>query len=125
MSHISHRLLNCFRIIPLGGLDLLQEIRLEDEPSVVNTRLYHVLVSRRDSKMTAAVYRGRNGEEEWRRKLQTYCGIQWDLGSETRPNATENVQRHPNTVQIYGVVSSQQPQGSSLNCYIPNVKIEM
>ncbi|KAJ7509633.1 hypothetical protein B0H11DRAFT_1960453 [Mycena galericulata] len=39
--------------------------------------------------MTAAVYRGREGEEEWRRELQTYSGI-----------------RHPNIVQVYGAVNS-------------------
>jgi hypothetical protein len=52
-----------FRLIPLGDLDLLQEIRLEDASSVVHAKFYYVLVSRDKSKMTAAVYRGRSGEE--------------------------------------------------------------
>ncbi|KAF8166585.1 hypothetical protein K438DRAFT_252003 [Mycena galopus ATCC 62051] len=89
VTHLAPTELHRFRVIPLGDLDLLQEIRLEDVSSVVKAKLYYVLVSRRKSKMTAAVYRGRSGEEEWRHELQTYSGI-----------------RHPNIVQIYGVVSS-------------------
>ncbi|KAF8137805.1 hypothetical protein K438DRAFT_734582 [Mycena galopus ATCC 62051] len=39
--------------------------------------------------MTAVVYQGGEGEQAWRRKLQTYSEIQ-----------------HPNIVQIHGVVNS-------------------
>ncbi|KAJ7509642.1 hypothetical protein B0H11DRAFT_2184208 [Mycena galericulata] len=85
-----------FRMIPLGDLDLIHEIRLANRTtgSVVarkrsGEKLYHVSLNGRTSKMTAAVYHGREGEEEWRRELQTYSGI-----------------RHPNIVQIYGAVNS-------------------
>ncbi|KAF8158677.1 hypothetical protein K438DRAFT_1860956, partial [Mycena galopus ATCC 62051] len=84
-----------FRMIPLGDLDLLHEIRLEDGPSMITRRrstgkLYHVRLDGRVSPMTAVVYQGEEGEQAWRRALQTYSGI-----------------RHPNIVQIYGVVNSR------------------
>ncbi|KAF8146348.1 hypothetical protein K438DRAFT_1990884 [Mycena galopus ATCC 62051] len=85
-----------FRMVPLGDLDLLHEIRLEDGPGMITRRrstgkLYHVRVDGRASTMTAAVYQGEEGEQAWRRELQTYSGI-----------------RHPNIVQIYGVVNSSE-----------------
>ncbi|KAJ7431351.1 hypothetical protein B0H11DRAFT_2298404 [Mycena galericulata] len=83
-----------YRIIPLGDVDLLNEIRLADTSGVVTRRrsgrkLYTVRLDGRPAKMTAAVYQGGNGEEDWRHELQMYSGV-----------------RHPNIVQIYGAVSS-------------------
>ncbi|KAF8137788.1 hypothetical protein K438DRAFT_734325 [Mycena galopus ATCC 62051] len=83
-----------FRMIPLGDLDLLHEIRLEDGPGVITRRrstgkIYHVHLDGRASTMTAVVYQGKEGEQAWCRELQTYSGI-----------------RHPNIVQIYGVINS-------------------
>ncbi|KAJ7509618.1 hypothetical protein B0H11DRAFT_1253520 [Mycena galericulata] len=68
-----------FRMIALGDLDLLHEIRPADRSSVVarkrsGGKLYHVRLDGRISTMTAAVYHEREGEEEWRRELQTYSG---------------------------------------------------
>ncbi|KAF8152138.1 hypothetical protein K438DRAFT_2026876, partial [Mycena galopus ATCC 62051] len=77
-----------------GDLDLLHEIHLEDESGMITRRpstrkLYHVRLDGRVSTMTAVVYQGEEGEQAWGRELQTYSGI-----------------RHPNIVQIYGVVNS-------------------
>ncbi|KAF8158697.1 hypothetical protein K438DRAFT_1860992 [Mycena galopus ATCC 62051] len=83
-----------FQMIPLGDLDLLHEIHLEDRTGMITRRpstrkLYHVCLDGRASPMTAVVYQGEEGEQAWRRELQPYSGI-----------------RHPNIVQIYGVVNS-------------------
>ncbi|KAF8137800.1 hypothetical protein K438DRAFT_1996728 [Mycena galopus ATCC 62051] len=77
-----------------GDLNLLHEIHLEDGPGIITRRrstgkFYHVHLDSRASTMTAVVYQGEEGEQAWRRELQTYSGI-----------------RHPNIVQIYGAVSS-------------------
>ncbi|KAJ7509616.1 hypothetical protein B0H11DRAFT_1253484 [Mycena galericulata] len=93
-SHVTHAaptIPRDFRMIPLGDLDLLHEIRLGDKSSMVvrkrsERKLYHVRLDGRTSKMTAAVYHEREGDEEWRRELQTYSGIR--------------------VVQIYGAVNS-------------------
>ncbi|KAF8137784.1 hypothetical protein K438DRAFT_1996711 [Mycena galopus ATCC 62051] len=66
-----------FRMLPLGDLDLLHEIRLEDGPGMITRqrltgKLYHVRLDGRVSTMTAAVYEGDEGEQAWRRELQTF-----------------------------------------------------
>ncbi|KAF8152118.1 hypothetical protein K438DRAFT_377380 [Mycena galopus ATCC 62051] len=90
----AHLKIRDFRMIPLGDLDLLHEIHLEDRTGMITRRpstrkLYHVRLDGRVSTMTAVVYQGEKGEQAWRRELQTYSGI-----------------RHPNIVQIHGVVNS-------------------
>ncbi|KAF8174167.1 hypothetical protein K438DRAFT_2023226 [Mycena galopus ATCC 62051] len=84
-----------FRMIPLG--DVLNQICIADTSGAVRRRqssrkIYaaRLAIDGRLSKMTAAVYQGEIGEEEWRHELKTYTGI-----------------RHPNIVQIYGTVKSR------------------
>ncbi|KAJ7110919.1 hypothetical protein C8R44DRAFT_259256 [Mycena epipterygia] len=85
-----------FRMIPLGDLDLRNEIRLEGG-RVVNQqhrrcaarRIYTTRIDGRQSDMTVAVYEGENAEETWKRELSKYSGL-----------------RHPNIVQVYGAVNS-------------------
>ncbi|KAJ7079675.1 hypothetical protein C8R44DRAFT_992577 [Mycena epipterygia] len=85
-----------FRTIPLGDLDLRNEIRLEDG-GVVNRqrelhaarRIYSARIEGKNSDMTVAVYHGENAEETWKHELAKYSGL-----------------RHPNFVQLYGSVNS-------------------
>ncbi|KAJ7111708.1 hypothetical protein C8R44DRAFT_252320 [Mycena epipterygia] len=98
-----------FRMIPLGDLDLLNEIGLNyvsgvvsrqpGRSSVTRTRIgcdrplsrrrYSARVNGRQSDMTVAVYQGQNAEEEWRRDISKYSGV-----------------RHPKFLQVYGVSES-------------------
>ncbi|KAJ7127725.1 hypothetical protein C8R44DRAFT_873534 [Mycena epipterygia] len=85
-----------FRMIPLGDLDLRNEIHLEHS-GVVNRRrgmhparrVYNARIEGKQSDMTVAVYQGENAEETWKRELGKYTGL-----------------RHPNIVQLYGAVNS-------------------
>ncbi|KAJ7104881.1 hypothetical protein C8R44DRAFT_886908 [Mycena epipterygia] len=66
-----------FRTIPLGDLDLRNEIRLEESGMG------------KPSDMTVAIYQGERAEENWKCELSKYSGF-----------------RHPNFVQLYGTVNS-------------------
>ncbi|KAJ7455110.1 hypothetical protein FB451DRAFT_1278465 [Mycena latifolia] len=84
-----------FRRIPLGDLDLLNEIRFSSD--VVHRkygrhsvrRLYSARIYGSKSPMTVALYRGDTAEEEWRRDVSQYSSL-----------------RHPNLVQLFATASS-------------------
>ncbi|KAJ6556375.1 hypothetical protein B0H19DRAFT_141744 [Mycena capillaripes] len=95
-----------FRTIPMGDLELLSEIQLNDETGLVrrqpgrnsvtrlligplSRRTYSARVNGRNSDMTVAVYQGQNAEEEWRQDVSKYSGV-----------------RHPKFLQVYGVSGS-------------------
>ncbi|KAJ7723923.1 hypothetical protein B0H16DRAFT_331112 [Mycena metata] len=94
-----------FRTIPMGDLDLLQEIQSdrsrpttrEHERGTVtrlliaplSKRTYSARINGRKSDMTVAVYQGQNAEEEWRRDVSKYSNV-----------------RHPKFLQVYGVSGS-------------------
>ncbi|KAF8173526.1 hypothetical protein K438DRAFT_1850284, partial [Mycena galopus ATCC 62051] len=90
-----------FRTIPLGDVNLLNEIQAKDDTitrgrgSVTRLlirplrRTYSARVKGRKSDMTVAVYQGHNAEEEWRRDVDMYSGV-----------------RHPKFLQVYGVTGS-------------------
>ncbi|KAJ6512553.1 hypothetical protein C8R45DRAFT_1152250 [Mycena sanguinolenta] len=95
-----------FRRIPLGDVNLLNEIQVHsvsvtpsphhERGSVTRLlirplirRTYSARVKGRRSDMTVAVYQGHNAEEEWRRDVDKYSGV-----------------RHPKFLQVYGVTGS-------------------
>ncbi|KAJ7079693.1 hypothetical protein C8R44DRAFT_895646 [Mycena epipterygia] len=85
-----------FRTIPLGDLDLRNEIRLDDGGMVnrqrgllAARRIYTARIEGKQSDMTVAVYQGENAEETWKGELTKYSGL-----------------RHPNIIQLYGAVNS-------------------
>ncbi|KAJ7120210.1 hypothetical protein C8R44DRAFT_877658 [Mycena epipterygia] len=85
-----------FRTIPLGDLDLRNEIRLENGGVVTRQygrgtarRIYSARIDGKQSDMTVAVYEGKNAEETWKCELAKYSGL-----------------RHPNIMQLYGAVNS-------------------
>ncbi|KAJ7899829.1 hypothetical protein B0H13DRAFT_2029329, partial [Mycena leptocephala] len=106
LNHNISNVRSGFRTIPLGDLELLDEIQLNDVSTIVSrqpgrcsvTRLliaplrrtYSARVSGRKSDMTVAVYQGQNAEEEWRRDVNKYSGV-----------------RHPKFLQVYGVSGSR------------------
>ncbi|KAJ7186213.1 hypothetical protein GGX14DRAFT_485662 [Mycena pura] len=86
-----------FRVIPLGDLDLRQEIRLDGTSGIVHRRngrasvrrMYSARIRGINSKMTVAIYQGENSEEEWREDISQHLNL-----------------RHPNLVQLCGISSS-------------------
>ncbi|KAJ6450945.1 hypothetical protein C8R47DRAFT_1170627 [Mycena vitilis] len=83
-----------FRMIPLGDIDLQQEISLVKDIGVVSRRehsdrrVYSAKV--RDKDFTVAMYQGDGAvKEQWRQDLMKYSSL-----------------RHPNIFQIYGIASS-------------------
>ncbi|KAJ6538703.1 hypothetical protein DFH09DRAFT_1042106 [Mycena vulgaris] len=86
-----------FRTIPIGDLDLRHEMPLNGRSGLVNRwqgrnsarRVYSARVHGCKAKMTAAVYQGENGEEEWREDISRYAWL-----------------RHPNLVQLFATASS-------------------
>ncbi|KAF7368637.1 hypothetical protein MVEN_00187900 [Mycena venus] len=85
-----------FRIIPLGDLDLQNEI---NGPGTVSRRhgtdvrrkMYSVKIwqSSSDRRTSAAMYTGKDAEQNWERDLAVYSGI-----------------RHPNFLQVHGLVKA-------------------
>ncbi|KAF7357090.1 hypothetical protein MSAN_01303100 [Mycena sanguinolenta] len=86
-----------FRMIPMGDIDLLHEIRLDEYTSVAYcqrqracVRRMHsakaIIAGRKKSRVTVAMYQGNDAEEEWRQDMETYI--------------------HPNIIQICGAASS-------------------
>ncbi|KAF7337202.1 hypothetical protein MSAN_02272500 [Mycena sanguinolenta] len=96
----SQETLSPFRTIRLGDLDLLKELRLDGQSSVADRssrgagvrRMYHanLVVRQSERKVTVAMYQGDGAEEEWRRDTATYESI-----------------RHPNFLQLYGLVNTK------------------
>ncbi|KAJ7643455.1 hypothetical protein DFH06DRAFT_1213266 [Mycena polygramma] len=85
-----------FRLIPLGDLNLLHKIdhgvgvvqRRQRVPPVMR-RFYTAQIPGLQ-RATAAVYEGDGAEEQWREEIARYSNL-----------------RHPNLVQLYGVVKTQ------------------
>ncbi|KAJ7111704.1 hypothetical protein C8R44DRAFT_798511, partial [Mycena epipterygia] len=86
-----------FRVIPMGDLDLRNEIRLGCKSGILHVRneqgsvkrMYSARIHGSKSKMTVAMYRGYNAEEEWRQDVSRHSWL-----------------RHPNFVQLYGAATS-------------------
>ncbi|KAF7337102.1 hypothetical protein MVEN_02147800 [Mycena venus] len=84
-----------FRMIPVGDIDLQQEIRLDNCTGFIEQRRNHMRVRRlhsakiegRNSPVTVAVYQGNRAKEEWQRDIEKYV--------------------HPSIVQIYAAASSK------------------
>ncbi|KAF7337197.1 hypothetical protein MSAN_02272000 [Mycena sanguinolenta] len=81
-------------------LDLLKEIRLEEQSRVVDRpsrgasvrRMYsaNFVVRESERKVTVAMYQGDGAEDEWRQDFAKYESI-----------------RHPNILQLYGIVNAK------------------
>ncbi|KAJ7851837.1 hypothetical protein B0H14DRAFT_2761147 [Mycena olivaceomarginata] len=84
-----------FPIIPLGHVDLRNEIQLDNKGAISRERgrparrIYSARIHGGRSDMTVAVYEGANAEEAWKAELSKYSGL-----------------RHPNFVQLFGAVNS-------------------
>ncbi|KAF7353167.1 hypothetical protein MSAN_01504200 [Mycena sanguinolenta] len=87
-----------FKTIRLGDLKLVRDVRLSHESSTVHRlsrgvgvrRIYHAEIRRNPGLVTVAMYQGDGAEEEWRQHVAKYESI-----------------RHPNIVQLYGLVSTK------------------
>ncbi|KAF7337230.1 hypothetical protein MSAN_02275400 [Mycena sanguinolenta] len=87
-----------FQTIRLGDVKLVKEVRLSPQSAVVGRqsrgvgirRIYHAEIRRDPGTVTVAMYQGVGAEEEWRRHVAKYELI-----------------RHPNIMQLYGLVSSK------------------
>ncbi|KAF7374229.1 hypothetical protein MSAN_00305700 [Mycena sanguinolenta] len=80
-----------FRIIPLGDINLQQEIYSDRRSGVASLRKLHsakILVDGERSDVTVAMYQGAGAKQQWR----------WDI-------ARYRAVRHPNIVQLYGTAS--------------------
>ncbi|KAF7330725.1 hypothetical protein MSAN_02445100 [Mycena sanguinolenta] len=90
--------LSDFQTIRLGDLKLVRDVRLSPESSTVHRqsrgvgvrRIYHAEIRRDPGPVTVAIYQGDGAEEEWRQHVARYESI-----------------RHPNIVQLYGLVSTK------------------
>jgi hypothetical protein len=121
-----------FRLIPLGDIDLQHEIRLGMDAAIVERRrerrcvrrVYSAKLEGRSSGMTVALYQGNNAEEVCVRALSLFCQFSVALIGMAicrLPTFLPSVPpqkcslcftliavdcRHPNIVQLYGVVNS-------------------
>ncbi|KAJ6512476.1 hypothetical protein C8R45DRAFT_322286 [Mycena sanguinolenta] len=80
-----------FRKIPLGDINLQQEIHPTRHSGVASLRKLHsakISVDRERLDVTVAVYQGAGAKQEWRRDIARYRQI-----------------RHPNIVQLFGAAS--------------------
>ncbi|KAJ6462946.1 hypothetical protein C8R45DRAFT_1080534, partial [Mycena sanguinolenta] len=78
-----------FRTISLGDIDLQREIQLDSDSGIINLRRLHAAkIEGSDVTCTVAMYQGVGAEDEWRSDMMKYMAV-----------------RHPNIVQLYGVVS--------------------
>ncbi|KAF7330737.1 hypothetical protein MSAN_02446300 [Mycena sanguinolenta] len=87
-----------FQKIRLGDVKLVKEVRLSLQSGVVGRqsrrvgvrRIYHAEIRRDPGTVTIAMYQGDGAEEEWRQHVAKYESI-----------------RHPNIMQLYGLVSTK------------------
>ncbi|KAJ7017282.1 hypothetical protein C8F04DRAFT_475643 [Mycena alexandri] len=85
-----------FRMIPMGDIDLQNELTVNKKSGVVERRcerncarrVYSATINGRNSNVTVAVYQGDGAEEDWGRDAEMYMSA-----------------RHPNIIQIYGAAS--------------------
>ncbi|KAJ7821207.1 hypothetical protein B0H14DRAFT_1335826 [Mycena olivaceomarginata] len=89
---------SAFRTILLGDIKLIKELRLDDESRIVGRqtrgagvrRMYCAKVMGGETgPMTVAMYQGAGAEEKWRQHRAKYESI-----------------RHPNIMQLYGLVAT-------------------
>jgi hypothetical protein len=102
-----------FRMIPLDEIDLLEEIRLEDETYIVKRggqrphlrRIYAAKIEGRKSCLTVALYQGDGAEEVWYIKLLPVFS---DLPAQNWRGDVErhSIVRHPSFVQFQGLARS-------------------
>ncbi|KAJ7717394.1 hypothetical protein B0H16DRAFT_1897984 [Mycena metata] len=88
-----------FRMIPMGDIDLQQELMVNEESGVIDRRLgherscvrrvYSAKVDGRNTDLTVAMYEGDGAEEAWQQDVGMYMSL-----------------RHPNIIQMYGTASS-------------------
>ncbi|KAJ7906404.1 hypothetical protein B0H13DRAFT_2506356 [Mycena leptocephala] len=87
-----------FRMIPMGDIDLLEEIPVNNRTGVIGRhhpertrvrRVYSARVDGRKSGVTVAMYQGDGAEEEWHQDIANYMTI-----------------CHPNIIQMCGAASS-------------------
>ncbi|KAJ7739104.1 hypothetical protein B0H14DRAFT_490062 [Mycena olivaceomarginata] len=90
--------LAAFRMILLGNIKLIKELRVNDESGVVGRqnrgtrvrRMYSAKVMGGETgQVTVAMYQGARVEEEWRQHLTIYESL-----------------RHPNVMQLYGLANT-------------------
>ncbi|KAJ6532572.1 hypothetical protein B0H19DRAFT_450917 [Mycena capillaripes] len=87
-----------FRVIPIGDLNLLNEIKCTSGSLVVRRRkgrastkkMYTARIPGFQSAIMAAVFQGEDAEEQWRVEISRYSGI-----------------RHPNLFQLYAIASAR------------------
>ncbi|KAF7353295.1 hypothetical protein MSAN_01517500 [Mycena sanguinolenta] len=87
-----------FQKIRLGDVKLVKEVRLSLQSGVVGRQsrrvgvrqIYHAEIRRDPGTVTIAMYQGDGAEEEWRQHVAKYESI-----------------RHPNIMQLYGLVSTK------------------
>ncbi|KAJ7714795.1 hypothetical protein B0H16DRAFT_1898970 [Mycena metata] len=85
-----------FRMIPMGDIDLQQELVVNKNSGVVGRRrgrncvrrVYSAEVDGRKSNVTVVVYQGNGAESDWKRDAETYMSV-----------------RHPNIIQMCGGAS--------------------
>ncbi|KAJ7809029.1 hypothetical protein B0H13DRAFT_1928141, partial [Mycena leptocephala] len=73
-----------FRMIPMGDIDLLEEICLDNEAGIVGChhpertrvrRMYSAKIDGRKSSVTVAMYQGDGAEEEWHQDIANYMTV--------------------------------------------------
>ncbi|KAJ6464529.1 hypothetical protein C8R45DRAFT_501467 [Mycena sanguinolenta] len=87
-----------FRIIRLGDVKLVKEVRLAPQSGVVGRqsrgvgvrRIYHAEIRGDPGTVTVAMYQGNGAEDEWRQHVAKYESI-----------------RHLHIMQLYGLVSTK------------------
>ncbi|KAJ7461446.1 hypothetical protein FB451DRAFT_1404680 [Mycena latifolia] len=84
ITHAASTLPSDFRMIPLGDLDLRNEIRLDSgvayrcwNPMRLVRRLYSAWIHGSKSPMTVALYQGENAEEDWRQDISRHAWLRW------------------------------------------------
>ncbi|KAJ7854212.1 hypothetical protein B0H14DRAFT_2756948 [Mycena olivaceomarginata] len=97
-NQVAPRTPSDFRMMPIGDLNLLKEIKRASGSLVVRRRkgrasmkkMYITRIPGFQSTMTAAVFQGDGAEEQWRAEISRYSDI-----------------RHPNLFQLYGIASAR------------------
>ncbi|KAJ7461442.1 hypothetical protein FB451DRAFT_1404676 [Mycena latifolia] len=96
ITHVASTLSSDFRMIPLGDLNLHNEIRLDSGVAYRRwnstrsvRRMYSARIHGSKAPMTVALYESENAEEEWRQDVSRYSCL-----------------RHPNILQLFGTINS-------------------
>ncbi|KAJ7706580.1 hypothetical protein B0H16DRAFT_1901600 [Mycena metata] len=86
-----------FRTIPMGDIDLQQELMVNEESGNIDRRrerhcvrrVYSAKIDSRNTDLTVAIYEGDGAKEAWQQHIKMYMSL-----------------RHPNIVQMYGTAGS-------------------